>query len=232
MTTEPRVLLLDTSGQRGTIALAAGETVLGVRTLDETRRHARDLAPRAQALLTEQGWRSRDVQLVVVSRGPGSYTGLRVGVMAAKAFAYATGCALVAVDTFAIIASQAPPDASRLVVIADAQKDKVYAQTFERQPDGSFRPGSELAIVPVAVLLSGLRPGDRLSGPGVAKCENRLPDGITVVAAGLREPQPEALLPLGLARYHNGERDDVFALEPLYLRPSSAEEQWQALGRP
>jgi tRNA threonylcarbamoyladenosine biosynthesis protein TsaB len=232
MTTEPRVLLLDTSGHRGTVALAAGESILGVRILDETRRHARDLAPAVQALLAGPGWRPRDVQLVVVSRGPGSYTGLRVGIMAAKAFAYATGCALVAVDTFAVVASQAPPEASRLIVIADAQKDKVYAQAFERQPDGSLQPASELAVVPVAALLAGLRSTDWLTGPGVTKCAALLPAGTNLVAAGSREPLPGALLRLGLARFRKGECDDVFALEPLYLRPSSAEEQWQALGRP
>ena len=54
------------------------------------------------------GWQPRDVQAVIVSRGPGSYTGLRVGIISAKTFAYATGCDLLAVDTFAALALQAP----------------------------------------------------------------------------------------------------------------------------
>src|SRR5205085_2940336 len=72
------------------------------------------------------GWHPREIQACFVGTGPGSYTGLRVGIMAAKAFAYATGCALLGADTFATIAGQAPAEALRLDVIADAQQDRVY----------------------------------------------------------------------------------------------------------
>src|SRR5205814_2216971 len=101
---EPRVLILETSGRAGSVALAAGESLLCTRRLDETRRHARDLAPAVRELFHTQGWKPRDIQAVFVSRGPGSYTGLRVGITSAKVFAYATGCALVGVDTFSAIA--------------------------------------------------------------------------------------------------------------------------------
>ncbi len=82
------------------------------------------------------------MQAVLVSRGPGSYTGLRVGIMSAKTFAYATGCALIAVDTFAAIALQAPESVARVDVLADAQQDKVYVQSFARRCRGlaSDRP--------------------------------------------------------------------------------------------
>ncbi len=227
MSAEPRVLLLETSGTRGTVALAEGGTLLGVRHLDETRRHARDLAPSVQTLLAEQGWRPREVQLVIVSRGPGSYTGLRIGIMAAKAFAYATKCALVALGTFPVIAAQAPPGAGRIVVVADAQKDKVYAQSFERAADGTLSPVTELAIVPVAAVASVVGAGTCLAGPAVAKCAGVSAEGLFVEEA-MREPLPETLLRLGLERFRAGECADLWTLEPLYLRPSSAEEQWQA----
>src|SRR5216683_2344963 len=105
-----KLLILETSGKAGAVALAEGDVVRQVRRLDETRRQPRELAA------------------VIVSRGPGSYTGLRVGIMSAKAFAYATGCALIAVDTFAAIAAQAAPDVLLLDVIGDAQQDKAYLQ--------------------------------------------------------------------------------------------------------
>src|SRR6516225_3465310 len=71
---EPRFLSLETSGRVGQVALAEGDQVRGVRRLDEARRHARDLAPAVKDLLDRQGWRPRDLQAVIVSRGPGSYT--------------------------------------------------------------------------------------------------------------------------------------------------------------
>ena len=94
--TEPRLLILETSSRVAQVALAEGAVLRGVRRLDEARRHARDLAPAVAELLAAQGWRPRDLHAVVVGRGPGSYTGLRVGVMSAKAFAYASGCAVLA----------------------------------------------------------------------------------------------------------------------------------------
>src|SRR5690242_12220662 len=127
---EPRLLILETSGRAGFVAVAEGPRLMYDRRLDETRRHARDLAPAAADLLQRAGWRPRDVQAVIVGKGPGSYTGLRVGIMAAKAFAYATGCALVGVETFGAIARQAPSEALRLDVVADAQQGRAYWQRF------------------------------------------------------------------------------------------------------
>ena len=104
----PRLLLIETSGRSGQVALAEGNALLAVRRLDEARHQARDLAPAVADLLAAIGWKPRDIAAIVVSRGPGSYTGLRVGIMSAKTFAYAAGCALLAIDTFAVIAAQAP----------------------------------------------------------------------------------------------------------------------------
>jgi tRNA threonylcarbamoyladenosine biosynthesis protein TsaB len=223
----PRLLILETSGRVASVALAEGARLLGTRRLDEARRHARDLAPAVAGLLMEQGWRPRDVRAVLVSRGPGSYTGLRVGVMSAKAFAYATGCALLALDTFAAVALQAPTGCDRLDVLADAQQDRVYFQPFVRAGE-LWRPAAALTILPVAEWLARRLPDTWVTGPGLKKWEARLPPEARRVDEAQRDPQPASLLHLGLARYRAGERDDLWSVEPLYLRPSSAEEQWQA----
>jgi tRNA threonylcarbamoyladenosine biosynthesis protein TsaB len=227
----PRLLLLETSGRAGWAALAEGAALRGERRLDEARRHARDLAPAVAALLADQGWRPRDLHAVVVGRGPGSYTGLRVGVMSAKALAYALGCALLGVDTFAAVAEQAPADAARLDVLADAQQDKIYVQLYVRDP-GGWRAAGALAVRPFADWLAGRAADARATGPGLHKWAGRLPAGVPVVDAAAWDPRPASVLRLGLARYAAGERDDVWALEPLYLRPSAAEEQWKKRGNP
>src|SRR5205823_5164828 len=126
-----KLLIIETSSRVGVVAVADEQRILGERRLDEARRHARDLAPSIRDLLGEAGWKPRDLSAVIVSRGPGSYTGLRVGVMSAKTLAYATGCALVGVDTFAAIALQAPAEAAVVDVIGDAQQDKLYVQRFK-----------------------------------------------------------------------------------------------------
>lgn len=217
---EPRTLLIETSGKVGAVALAEGSVVLCRHHLDEARRHARDLAPGIAALLRERAWKPGEVQAVIVSRGPGSYTGLRVGLMTAKTFAWATGCALLAIDTFAILAAQTPDTLSRVDVLGDAQQDKVYAQSFTHTPTGW--QGNTLTIERFADFASRREAGVRVTGPGVSKWREQLGTD-----AHVDDPTVEALLALGLDRYLQGQRDDPFAIEPLYLRPSSAEEQWR-----
>jgi tRNA threonylcarbamoyladenosine biosynthesis protein TsaB len=226
---EPRLLLLETSGRVGWVAVARGETLLQAQRLDEARRHARDLAPAVAGLLAAQGWRPRELDGVLVSCGPGSYTGLRVGIMSAKAFAYATGCALVAVPTVAVVAEQAPAEAAIVDILADAQQDKVYVQRFVRDAvQAEWRPQSPLTIRPFGEWLSNRERGGWVTGPGLLVFRNRLPAEVPVVPAESWEPQPASLLRVGLRQLRRGEVNDCWSVEPLYLRPSAAEEKRQA----
>jgi tRNA threonylcarbamoyladenosine biosynthesis protein TsaB len=228
---EPRLLILETSGRAGQVAVAEGAVLRAVRRLDEARRHARDLAPAVAELLAGQGYSPRAIDAVVVGRGPGSYTGLRVGIMSAKAFAYAAGCALIALDTFAVIAAQAPPEVAHLDVLADAQQERVYVQHFTRPAAGADpQPATPLAIQPFAEWLARRDAASWASGPGLRGLRQRLPGSVSVVEPERWDPQAETLLRLGLARYREGARDDLWTLEPLYLRPSAAEEQWRGGG--
>lgn len=221
-----RTLLLETSGRAGIVAVAVGERVVAERHLAESRRQARDLAPFVADLLREQGWTPRNLGAIIVSLGPGSYTGLRVGAISAKVLAHVTGCALLGIPTFAAVALQAPL-APRVEVLADAQKDKVYVQAFARTEAG-VTPLEELRIVTWDAWAATCPAGALVTGPGAVKYPDRLPAGVTLLDAAVREPHPASLLRLALARLERGERDDPFALEPIYLRPSSAEEQWDA----
>jgi tRNA threonylcarbamoyladenosine biosynthesis protein TsaB len=223
---QPRLLILETSCFVGQVALAQGEHVLGRRPLDEARRHARDLIPALRELLDKEGWKARDLDAVIVSRGPGSYTGLRVGLMTAKTLAFAIGCGVLAIETFAAVAVQAPEEALRLEVLADAQQDRIYVQGFVRAEAGqAWEVHSELAIRPFADWLGNVPAEVWISGPGVSGKESRL-TGRRLVDASRREPLPESLLRLGLERHRAGQSDDLWNLEPLYLRPSAAEEKW------
>lgn len=226
---EPRLLILETSGRVGQVAVAAGDKLLEARQLDQARRHARDLAPTVAQLLSARGWKARDLDAIIVSRGPGSYTGLRVGIMAAKTLAFATGCAFIAVDTFAAIAAQAPVDVLRLDVLADAQQEKVYVQSFARaSANASLMAVGALGVQSLGTWLGQRQPGDWVSGPGVRAYRHLIPPDVPVLGEELWDPRAESLLQLGLARFRAGERDDFWRAEPLYARPSSAEEKWQA----
>jgi tRNA threonylcarbamoyladenosine biosynthesis protein TsaB len=223
MNEEARLLILETSCSVGWVALAQGRKVLGMRRLDEARRHARDLIAALAALLQAQGWKARDLDAVLVSRGPGSYTGLRIGIMTAKTLAYATGCVLLGIETFQAIAWQTPRQARQVDVIADAQKDQVYVQRFLRE-DMGWKIAGPLAIQEFSAWLATVEKSGWISGPGIQGKEERLQDRLLVDPSS-REPCVEIILHLGLERWRQGEKDDVYTLEPLYLRPSAAEEQ-------
>src|ERR1700722_1395457 len=159
---------METSGRKGLVALAEGPCLLVSRALDETRRHARDLAPAVAELLRAQGWKASALAAVIVGRGPGSYTGLRVGLMSAKTLAYATGCALLGIDTFAAVAAQSPPGCPHVDVLADAQKDLVYVQSYSLLGE-AWQAVNPLRIQPFAEWLIQRRHDAWVSGPGLAK---------------------------------------------------------------
>ena len=228
----PRLLILETSGRDGLVAVARGAELLAVRPLAEGRRQGRELTPAVAELLRQQGWPAKQLQGVIVSLGPGSYTGLRVGIMSAKTLCYATGCPLLGVETFAVIAAQAPAEATRLDVLADAQQGKVYVQSFRRvSSEAGWASQAPLAIRTLEDWLAGRDADAWVSGPGVDVHAGRVPSEVKLVEAELRLPRAESLLRIGLRRYRAGEKDDVWSAEPIYLRPSAAEEQWQRLGR-
>jgi tRNA threonylcarbamoyl adenosine modification protein YeaZ len=100
-----RILALETTDKTGSVAAMADGNLLAELTLEPTQRSAQSLAPALQQLLQQVGWQPADVQLVAVSIGPGSFTGLRVGVTAAKVFAYAVGAEVLGISTLEAIAA-------------------------------------------------------------------------------------------------------------------------------
>lgn len=219
-------LILETSGRGARVGLARDGVLRHAAELDAARRHAREMIPTVERMLAAEALKPTDLTGVMASRGPGSYTGLRVGLATAKALAYATDRQLRAVDTFAAIAEQAPAEAVFLSVIADALQGQVYAQHFARRHDG-WRAESPLRIATVGEFAAGLTGGEWLSGPGVAAYDGQLPTANPRVAEADREPRVESVLRVGL-RLAPLSKAELFALEPLYLRGSSAEEKANA----
>jgi len=221
-----RLLVVETSDRPGHVAVAHGSQLLAVRRLDEARRHARDLAPAVADLLSQQHWKARDLQAVVVSLGPGSYTGLRVGIMSAKALAYATDCALCGVETFQAIALAAGPEVNDLEVLADAQQDRVYWQRFQRTTAGGrLEAVAALQIRDVEEWLRNRSGTSCVGGPWLRMGRGRLPADVPTLPPDACHPRIDCLLHVGWQRLQQGQRDDPWIVEPLYLRRSSAEEK-------
>lgn len=215
-------LILETSGRVSQAGLACGEGIVRSWRLEEPRRLARDLAGAVRTMLDAEGLQPADLVGVMVGIGPGSYTGLRVGIASAKALAYAAGCRLIAVPTFAAIALQAPAEAAELWVVADGLQGMAYVQRFGAAPKREPRDG--LRIAPAADVLPLAPAGAWFTGPGAAPHASWIPDHCPRVSEADREPTLLSTYRAGLA-LPPLTREELFALEPLYLRGSSAEEK-------
>lgn len=220
-----RALVLETSGKVGQAALAAGGVVIAEARLGEERRRASDLALVVDRLLREAGWEPASLTAVVVGLGPGSYTGLRVGLASAKALAYAVGCRFFGVETFAAIAERAPD--GPVSVVADALQGRLFCRAYLRAGN-SLEPSGPLEVVAAADWLNTLRVGTRVTGPAAAAWEGKLPSGVTVVEASERAPRTTDLVAVA-QKYPWAVTTDMWTAEPLYVRGSSAEEK--AAGR-
>jgi len=224
---EPKLLLIETSGNIGRVGLAAGQRLLTEAVLDRSRRNARDLMPEIARLSEQLGWKPSELDAIVVSIGPGSYTGLRVGMMTAKTLSYSLQKPLICIPTFEVIAQQSLAELKQVEVIGDALQDRVYVQRFS----GSCQAASELKIMPGERWRTTITPDYPLTGPGLVVQQKLLPASAIVVQEAQWQPMLHALLQLAIHRYETKTWADTMAVEPLYLRASSAEEQWTAMGK-
>ena len=210
----------------GSIAALNGNDVIAEAELGQVQRTAQSLAPALQSVLHEANWQPRDVQLLAVTDGPGSFTGLRAGVTCAKVFAYATGADVIAINTLEVISAQADIDSEQLWVVMDAQRQQVFVAQFATTRASEPRTVLTTQIVDNDVWLQQLVKGYCVSGPGLAKLAKRVPAEVVVVAEAAWAPRAITLGRLALAKYQSGERSDYWTLAPQYFRKSAAEEKF------
>jgi tRNA threonylcarbamoyladenosine biosynthesis protein TsaB len=227
-----RVLAIETTETTGSVAAACDDNLLLELKLSQEIRSAQSLAPGLKAILERVGWRPIDVELVAVAVGPGSFTGLRVGVTTAKTLAYCVGARILGVDTLEVIAAAAPAEVPRLWAAVDAQRGQVVAQLFERGPEGHFLAAGPAELLDVDLWLARLAPATCLSGPVLRKLASRVSSHLTVLDPQCWSPSAAAVAELALRRYRAGQRDDVWSLVPRYSRRSAAEEKWNAAPAP
>ena len=225
-----RILALETSETAGSAAALVDDKLLAQLHLDSSSRSAQSLAPTLAALWDRVGWRPTDVELVAVGVGPGSFTGLRVGVVTAKMLAYSAGAAVFGVDTLEAIAEQAPAEIKRLSVAVDAQRGQVVACNYERVA-GRLQPSGPAALLDSDAWLAGLPDGCAVSGPIVRRLLKQLPARLAVVDSKHWTPQAETIGRIAYRRFAAGERCDVWRLAPVYSRRAAAEEKWEAARR-
>lgn len=217
----PNIILIETATARCSTALVAGDRVVSRRWSEEPRAHASMTAPFVQEMLAEQGLTVRDCDAVCVSKGPGSYTGLRVGVSTAKGLCFGAGIPLIAVSTLEVLAFQAietgvvPEGCTHIIPMIDARRMEVY--TAVCAPDGTLTG----EISPVVITADSFA-AERGAGPvlfigdGAEKCRETLGGpGVHFVQT---HPDAASLARPALAAYHKKRFEDTAYFEPLYLK--------------
>ena len=203
------------------------DRLLGQMVFGPEQRTAQSFAPMLVQQLDSVGWSPQDVQLIAVTQGPGSFTGLRIGVTAAKTLAYAVGAEVIGVNTLKVIASQVPPERQDVWAVMDAQRGQLFAARFRRR-EGDWEAIVETHIVDNERWLQSLTPDAAVTGPGLAKLRDRLPDGIVVVDDDHWTLEAATVGRVGYLEFRSGKRDDLWALAPEYFRKSAAEEKFEA----
>lgn len=226
-----RTLSIDTSLAAGSVA-ACSDDATAVRPLPLPGEHARLLATALREAAAELGWEIGAADVVAVVRGPGSFTGLRVGVAAAKGIAWTSGARLVGVSGFAAIAWKTARAIERaggpLEIAYDAGRGDVYAATATPCGDAPGGWSVEPArLVPAESWIATIPHGAVVAGPALAALAERLttrPD-IMVAPSSCWTPDAAAAAAIARAEAAAGRFDDPAALVPDYLRPSYAEDR-------
>ncbi|MEE3372829.1 MAG: tRNA (adenosine(37)-N6)-threonylcarbamoyltransferase complex dimerization subunit type 1 TsaB [Planctomycetota bacterium] len=223
-----RILALETSRKPGSIALLEDVTLVCEVELPEESGPGRSLAPLIDAQLRAADWVAADLDLVTCTIGPGSFTGLRIGVTTAKTLAYAAGSQILGVPTLDVVAEQAPDAITTVTTVIDAQRGELFAARYDRGTDQRWQAAGEPQIVDQAVWLSQLSVPSWVSGSGLRRLAGELPAAVQVVAEDQWEPRAATVAKIALRRYQAGQRDDFWQLIPRYYRKSAAEEKWDS----
>ena len=226
------VVGLETSGFVGSVALLREGQLLEQRSLGEAgRRHAQSLVLELHDLLQSHGAKPLDVEAIAVSKGPGSFTGLRVGLVCAKTFAYATGCQFVAIDTLEAIADNCPLEVRDVWIVENAQRGDFFVGRYVRDEAASWRPAGPIQTVAAEEWLAARTADETITGPGLAHSDLQSVRARLLTDEAVARPRASAIARLGqrrlLARDAASSPDDFdfWKAVPCYIRPSAAEEQ-------
>jgi tRNA threonylcarbamoyladenosine biosynthesis protein TsaB len=217
------VLALETSHEPGTIALLQDGICLEETRLSSAKRRGQTLVSELKQLFLRHNLSPRQTDLLAVGIGPGSFTGLRVGIVAAKTIAYICQAPVAAVPTLQTIVNNVPAEISQATVAIDAQRTELFLQTFHRTSDSLWEPLSEIRILPFDHWLETLSPDDVVLGPGLQPFQQQLTGRCRLLDESTWLPRASILARAALDPRFQAALWDVL---PLYVRVSAAEETW------
>jgi tRNA threonylcarbamoyladenosine biosynthesis protein TsaB len=209
-----RFLVIHTAGAEGSVALgdtAAAQTIVATDVLPG-RTSSERLVPAVRRLIWANGWKLSELTAIVVVHGPGSFTGVRVGVSAAKGLSEAGGVPLIAVSRLALLADSVDGGGQKMHAVLDAGRGEFYYGEYVGKR--CVREVLMSAQDVIAAASSGL----------VVVCEVKVAESLAELRPRvIEEPLAGNALPFAVERVTSGEFDDAATLDANYLRRTDAE---------
>lgn len=226
------ILAMDTATLTSSVAVAGPGRVLAELTAETRFTHSETLVPHIDEALRLAGVGRGDLSAVAVSIGPGSFTGLRIGLAAAKAIAYALAIPLVGVPTPEVLAAAFPSPGAVVAPLLDAQKGNAYFALY-RWTESGLSCEREVAVASpaeIAAAVSAVQGSVMLTGDFAQKflAKGAPPENALLAPASHRMPRAALVAARGFARLESGAGQSPMTLEPLYIRRSEAEVLWEA----
>lgn len=223
-----RILAVDTSTFAGSVAVLRDRKLLAEINLESPQTHSERLLPAVDLMLNSLGLGLNDLDGFALAVGPGSFTGIRIGMSTVKSFSLTTGKPIAAVSNLEALALKIrQPQARLLCPLMDAKKREVYAALFETRagtmreivPQGVYAPDRIFSLLPAHRVITFI-------GSGVPVYRERLrryfKDKARLSSRSLYTAYEVGVL--GHDRLLAGDGRDAFRIEPLYFRKSQAEE--------
>ncbi|MNQ02498.1 tRNA threonylcarbamoyladenosine biosynthesis protein TsaB [compost metagenome] len=210
------ILNIETATKNCSVSIAKdGQTIICSELADEGYSHAEKLHVFIEEVIAKAGISAQDLKAVAVSQGPGSYTGLRIGVSAAKGLCYALNIPLIAVDTMQTLASQAGVADGKIIPMLDARRMEVYSAIFNS--DLTLERAIKAEIIDEN---SFQEYTDKLYfvGDCADKCKPVLTKENFVFLENIKYPSAQAMSKISFDKYQKSDTVDVAYFEPYYLK--------------
>jgi tRNA threonylcarbamoyladenosine biosynthesis protein TsaB len=213
---------IETATRAASVAVIFDGKILAETLRESPQSFSETLMPQVEDIIKVSG-AYKKIEAVAISIGPGSFTGLRIGLATAKALAYAWQIKIIGVPTLLAMSYNFPN--AKVLPLIDAQKNRAYCQLFENSialADAEVKPIDE-AIAEVGRLDGEIF----LCGDVLHKIKIPLPPNVKIAPPNLKMPRASSVALCGADLLAAGKIDNVMNLEPLYIRRAEAEELWE-----
>lgn len=224
-----RALAIETSGRLGSVAILENHQIVAEDEFAHGLQHAAEMIPRIDRMCRAQDWTPTDLREIYVSAGPGSFTGLRIGITLAKTLAFATGARIVAVPSVQVLARNSPAEAQQLIIVLDAKRGQIFTSRLVRE-NGQWVEAEPARLDSLQAMLQRSPRPVFLLGEGIPFHRQFIPaddSSIIVCPEPTWRARAAAVAEIGAKMAAQGRWTEPDLLVPIYIRKPEAQEKWE-----